>query len=83
MGLQDVTEIFWRAMSDAGQHIVTHENKPFLVAIPEVAYAEARMKSWNVFVEDGLPVFRNISEAIGALTKVCSYYETRDRREST
>lgn len=82
MGLQDVTEIFWSAMSQAGQHIVGHESKPFLVAIPEVAYAEARMKSWNVFVNDGLPVFRNISEAIGALTKVCNYYENRDRREA-
>jgi hypothetical protein len=80
MGMQDATEIFWKAMSEAGRHIVDHEKKPVLVAIPEVAYAESRMKSWNVFVDDGLPVFRNITEAIVALTKVCSYYETHDKR---
>jgi acyl-CoA synthetase (NDP forming) len=80
LGLQDATEFFWKLMSEAGRHIVDNENKPVLVAIPEVAYAEARMKSWNVFVDEGLPVFRNMSEAIGALTKVNQYYETRNRR---
>jgi acyl-CoA synthetase (NDP forming) len=80
LGVQDATEFFWKLMSEAGRHIVDNENKPVLVAIPEVAYAEARMKSWNVFVNEGLPVFRNMSEAIGALTKVNQYYETRDRR---
>jgi acyl-CoA synthetase (NDP forming) len=80
LGLQDATEFFWKLMSEAGRHIVDNENKPVLVAIPEVAYAEARMKSWNVFVDEGLPVFRNMSEAIGALTKVNQYYEIRDRR---
>ncbi len=81
MGMQDATEIFWKIMAEAGRYIVEHDRKPVLVAIPEVAYADARMKSWNVFVNEGLPVFRNISETIVALTKVCSYYETRDRRE--
>ncbi|MFW9889991.1 MAG: hypothetical protein ACFFER_17550, partial [Candidatus Thorarchaeota archaeon] len=78
--LLDATEFFWKIMSEAGRHIVDNENKPVLVAIPEVAYAEARMRCWNVFVEDELPVFRNMSEAVGALSRVCQYYETRDRR---
>ncbi|MHA2140249.1 MAG: CoA-binding protein [Candidatus Thorarchaeota archaeon] len=81
MGMLDATEIFWKVMAEACRHIVDHEKKPVLIAIPEVAYAEARMKSWNVFVDEGLPVLRNINEAVVALTKVCSYYETRDRRE--
>jgi hypothetical protein len=68
-------------MSEAGRHIVDQENKPVLVAIPEVAYAEARSKSWTVFVDEGLPVFRNMGEAVTALTKVCDYYDTRNRRE--
>ncbi|MHA2210964.1 MAG: CoA-binding protein [Candidatus Thorarchaeota archaeon] len=80
LGLQDATEFFWKLMSEAGRHIVDNEEKPVLVAIPEVAYAEARMKCWNVFVEEGLPVLRNMSEAIGALARVNQYYETRDRR---
>jgi acetyltransferase len=81
MGMQDATEIFWKTMSEAGRHIVDQENKPVLVAIPEVAYAEARSKSWTVFVDEGLPVFRNMGEAVTALTKVCDYYDTRNRRE--
>ncbi|MFW9913786.1 MAG: hypothetical protein ACFFEU_15010, partial [Candidatus Thorarchaeota archaeon] len=80
LGLLDATEFFWKIMSEAGRHIVDNENKPVLVAIPEVAYADARMRCWNVFVEDGLPVFRNMSEAVGALSRVCQYYETKERR---
>ena len=80
LGLLEATEFFWKIMSEAGRHIVDNENKPVLVAIPEVAYADARMRCWNVFVEEGLPVFRNMSEAVGALSRVCRYYETKDRR---
>jgi acyl-CoA synthetase (NDP forming) len=82
MGIQNDTEFFWKAMSEAARHIVDHQKKPVLIAIPEVAYPEARMKCWNVFVEDGLPVFRNITEAVGALTRVCEYHETRNKREA-
>ncbi|MFX0055345.1 MAG: CoA-binding protein [Promethearchaeota archaeon] len=80
LGLQDATEFFWKMMSEASRHIVDSQIKPVLIAIPEVAYAEARMRCWNVFVEEGLPVFRNMSEAIGALSKACQYYEAKDRR---
>jgi hypothetical protein len=81
MGAADVVEYLWTTMAKAGREIVEKEKKPVLVAIPEVAYPEARETAWQKFVEVGLPVFRNISEAVGALSRVCEYYETRSSRK--
>ncbi len=81
MGAADVVEYLWAVMAKAGREIVENEKKPVLVAIPEVAYPEARETAWQKFVEAGLPVFRNISEAVGALSGVCKYYETRSSRK--
>jgi len=75
-----VVEYLWATMAKAGSEIVENEKKPVLVAIPEVAYPEARETAWQKFVEAGLTVFRNISEAVGALSRVCKYYETRSSR---
>ena len=83
MGAADVVEYLWAVMAKAGREIVEKEKKPVLVAIPDVAYPEARETAWQKFVEAGLPVFRNISEAVGALSRVCEYYETRSSRESS
>jgi len=80
MGATDVLADFWRVMAKAGKRVVETENKPVLVAIPEVAYPEQRTEAWNVFVESGLPVFRNINEAVSALSRVCDYYEIQERR---
>lgn len=80
MGAADVVEYLWATMAKAGSEIVEKEKKPVLVAIPEVAYPEARETAWQKFVEAGLPVFRNISEAVGALSQVCKYYEIRSSR---
>ncbi len=80
MGAADVVEGLWEIMAEAGSEVVEKEKKPVLVAIPEVAYPEARETAWQKFVEAGLPVFRNISEAVGALSGVCKYYETLSSR---
>ena len=80
MGAADVVEGLWEIMAEAGREVVEKEKKPVLVAIPEVAYPGARETAWQKFVEAGLPVFRNISEAVGALSGVCKYYETRSSR---
>jgi len=82
MNMQDHLQLFWDSMSAAGQHIMQELKKPVLVAVPEVAYPMPRAKAWKIFVEAGLPVFRNITEAVTALKKVTSYYETRKRRGS-
>lgn len=82
MGASDALADYWRAMAVAGKRVVEKEDKPILVAIPEVAYPMQRAEAWNVFVEHGLPVFRNVREAISALSLVCDYYETKDRRSS-
>ena len=81
MGAADVVVHLWEIMAKAGGEVVEKEKKPVLVAIPEVAYPEARETAWQKFVEAGLPVFRNISEAVGALSRVCKYYETRSSRK--
>ncbi len=81
MGAGDVLVEFWKVMAQAGKKVVEKENKPVLVAIPEVAYTDQRAEAWSVFVEQGLPVFRNINEAVSALSQVCDYYETKDSRE--
>ncbi|MFW9813136.1 MAG: CoA-binding protein [Candidatus Thorarchaeota archaeon] len=80
MGAADVLVDFWKVMAKAGKRVVEREKKPVLVAIPEVAYPEQRTEAWNVFVESGLPVFRNMNEAVSALSRVCYYYETQERR---
>ncbi|MFX1485381.1 MAG: CoA-binding protein [Promethearchaeota archaeon] len=80
MGAADVLVDFWRVMAKAGRKVVEKEKKPVLVAIPEVAYTEQRADAWNVFVESGLPVFRNINEAVSALSRVCDYYEKLENR---
>ncbi|MFW9892664.1 MAG: CoA-binding protein [Candidatus Thorarchaeota archaeon] len=80
MGAADVLVEFWKVMADAGRKVVEKEKKPVLVAIPEVAYTEQRADAWNVFVESGLPVFRNINEAVSALSRVCDYYEKQENR---
>ncbi|MFW9964405.1 MAG: CoA-binding protein [Candidatus Sifarchaeia archaeon] len=80
MNAEDILIDFWKIMAQAGKKVVDTEKKPVLVIIPEVAYPLARNNAWSAFVEFGLPVFRNISEAVGALSRVCDYYELRDMR---
>ncbi len=82
MGAGDALADYWGVMAKAGKKVVEKENKPVLVALPEVAYPMARAEAWNVFVEHGLPVFRNVNEAVSALALVCDYYETKERRNS-
>jgi acyl-CoA synthetase (NDP forming) len=82
MGATDAITDYWKVMAEAGRKVVEKENKPVLVALPEVAYPMARAEAWNVFVDHGLPVFRNVNEAVSALSLVCDYYETKDRRRS-
>ncbi|NHJ15140.1 MAG: hypothetical protein EAX95_15765 [Candidatus Thorarchaeota archaeon] len=81
MDMEDALEVFWNAISEGGKYLVEKYKKPVLVAIPEVAYPEPRAKAWRTFVEQGFPVFRNITESIVGLEKVCSYYETRESRK--
>ncbi|MHA3963117.1 MAG: CoA-binding protein [Candidatus Thorarchaeota archaeon SMTZ1-45] len=82
MGAADVLIEYWKVMAKAGRKVVETENKPVLIVIPEVAYPVQRADAWKIFVEHGLPVFRNINEAASALSRVCDYYENRDRRSS-
>ena len=77
---QDTLVDYWRILAEAGKSVAEKERKPVLVAIPDVAYPEPRAEAWNVFVENGLPVFHNIKEAVTGLSRVCSYYETKHRR---
>ncbi|MFX1264613.1 MAG: CoA-binding protein [Promethearchaeota archaeon] len=80
MGLTEMIGEFWTVMAIACKDVVKKQRKPVLVTIPEVAYPEVRAKAWNIFVEEGLPVFRNITETVGPLSKVRDYYETRENR---
>ncbi|MGD9397455.1 MAG: CoA-binding protein [Candidatus Thorarchaeota archaeon] len=80
MGAGDILEEFWKIMAAAGKKVVETEKKPVLIVIPEVAYLDQRAKAWKAFVDSGLPVFRNISEAVGALSRVCDYHETKEKR---
>ncbi|MFW9963860.1 MAG: CoA-binding protein [Candidatus Sifarchaeia archaeon] len=82
MGAADILVEFWKAMAQAGKKVVEKENKPVLVVVPEVAYPGPRVDAWNVFVEHGLPVFRNINEAVSAFSRVCDYYDIRKNRGS-
>lgn len=81
MEMEDALELFWNAMSEGGRYLIEKFDKPVLIAIPEVAYPEQRTKAWKIFVNQGFPVFRNITESVIALEKVCSYYETRELRK--
>jgi acyl-CoA synthetase (NDP forming) len=83
MDAVDVLAEFWKIMAKAAKNVAEKENKPVLVVVPEVAYPEPRMEAWNAFVESGLPVFRNVKEAVSALARVCDYYEIQDRRTSS
>ncbi|RLI54467.1 MAG: hypothetical protein DRO93_12630 [Candidatus Thorarchaeota archaeon] len=76
----DVVDYFWKSMAEAGADVTAKHRKPVLVAVPDVAYPEARARTWEIFVQKGLPVFRNVSEAIGALSRMCDYYDVRSRR---
>ncbi len=77
---QDNLVDYWEIMAKAGKHVVDNQKKPVLVAVPDVAFPVPRSEAWNVFVKYGLPVFHNVKEAISALSRVCSYHETRERR---
>ena len=80
MGAADAIVEYWKVMAEAGRKVVEKERKPVLVAVPEVAYPVPRAKAWEVFVKAGLPVFRNMGEAVSALSRVCDYYETHESR---
>ncbi|MHA2424113.1 MAG: CoA-binding protein [Candidatus Thorarchaeota archaeon] len=82
MGAQDVIADYWGVMAKIGKEVMKTQQKPVLVVIPEVAYPDARTLAWNVFVAEELPVFRNISEAINALSITCEYYQKRSSRQS-
>jgi len=82
MDAEDVLMDYWRVMAKAGKKVVLDQEKPVLVTIPEVAYPKQRADAWQVFVDSGLPVFRNINESVSALSRVCSYYETQAKRSS-
>ena len=81
LNAQDNLVDYWEIMAKAGKHVVDNQKKPVLVAVPDVAYPNARSDAWNVFVEHGLPVFHNVNEAIMALSKVCDYHEIKDSRK--
>ncbi|RDE17547.1 MAG: hypothetical protein C4K49_02230 [Candidatus Thorarchaeota archaeon] len=83
MDANDVMPDFWRALARACKQVVEKEKKPVLVAVPEVAYPEQRTMVWNTFVSEGLPVFRNMGEVIGALSRVCEYYRVRQKRAAS
>jgi acyl-CoA synthetase (NDP forming) len=83
MDANDVMPDFWRALARASRQVVEKEQKPVLIAVPEVAYPEQRTMVWNAFVSEGLPVFRNIGEAVGALSRVCEYYRIRQMRTTS
>jgi hypothetical protein len=80
MNADDILVDYWKVMAKAGKRVVEEQDKPVLVIIPEVAYPIPRAEAWNIFVEAELPVFRNINEAVSALSRVYDYYEIRDRR---
>jgi len=80
MGAQDVLVDYWRAVAKVGREIVEKNNKPVLAVVPEVAYPLPRSEAWNAFVEEGLPVFHNMIEAIRALARVCKYHEVASDR---
>ncbi|TXT54623.1 MAG: hypothetical protein BAJATHORv1_60120 [Candidatus Thorarchaeota archaeon] len=82
MGAADVVVDFWRAMAEAAREVSIRHEKPVLVAVPDIAYPQARKEAWDIFVEKKLPVFRNMQEAVTALSKVCDYYEVRERRSN-
>ncbi len=79
MDAADVVNHFWEAIAQSGKMIIEKKKKPFLAAIPDVAYPDARKEAWDIFVKYDIPVFRNISEAVTALNHVSSYYEKRRR----
>ncbi|MHA1907392.1 MAG: CoA-binding protein [Candidatus Thorarchaeota archaeon] len=81
MGAHDVLEEYWIAMAKVGREVMKTHQKPVLVVVPDIAYPEARSTAWNVFVKEDLPVFRNISESIGAIDRVNQYYRTKSSRE--
>jgi len=80
MDAADVLVDYWKVMAKAAKTVVKTKNKPVLIVIPEVAYPIPRNDAWNIFVDHGLPVFRNITEAVSALSRVCDYYETKEER---
>lgn len=80
MDAQDILVEYWRAMAEEGKKIIEKHKKPVVVAIPEVAYPEARTTAWREFVRHGIPVMRNISEAVTAIAKVSEYYDSKRER---
>jgi acetyl-CoA synthetase (ADP-forming) len=82
MNAADVLTDYWRAVAKAGKRVVEKEKKPVLVVLPDVAYPQARVEAWKVFVREGLPVFHNMSEAIRALARICRYYEIEKERQT-
>jgi acyl-CoA synthetase (NDP forming) len=80
MDAQDVLSDYWKAMAETGYAIMTEHKKPVVIAIPEVAYPQARNLAWKAFVKHKLPVMKNITEAVGALSRVCGYYDTQRSR---
>jgi acyl-CoA synthetase (NDP forming) len=83
MGAEDLIVYLWGAMAKTAKQVMEEQNKPVLVVIPDVAYPEARKKAWDLFVEEGLPIFRNIREAVGSLSRVCEYYEKNRSRSAS
>lgn len=80
MNAQDVLSDYWEAMAETGHEIMVEHKKPVMIAIPEVAYPQARNQAWKTFVKHKLPVMKNITEAVGALSRVCNYYDTQRSR---
>jgi acyl-CoA synthetase (NDP forming) len=83
MEADELMEDFWSTMAKTSKQIMEEWNKPVLIVIPDVAYPEARKTAWDLFVDEGLPIFRNIREAVGALSRVCQYYEKRKNRRTS
>lgn len=81
LGAQDNLVDYWAIMAKAGKKVVENQTKPVLVAVPDVAYPGPRAEAWNIFVDNGLPVFHNVKQAVMALDKVRSYYEVAESRK--
>ncbi len=80
LNAQDALVDYWKILAEAGSSVVRNEKKPVLIAVPDIAYPKERADAWNAFVENSLPAFHNVKEAVTSLSRVCSYYERKQQR---
>ena len=89
LGVESVKDVTpYGALADAVHDVVTTTGKPVILVLPNnkrdresLDIEDMMREARDIFLEKGIPVFDDLTDALRAVSHVSNYYETKQRRQ--